>query len=315
MRVIAGRLANPFFGSDLLWPDDLSFDGIAIQGEHNVATGSYLFGTAGAFPLEEFNVDQRDKWLYALQVGGESAIGDHTLLRLGVASYHFVNVQGVRENDPPPTGARAGTVPYFTSQYPSNVRLKGNTLINLNDPSLTSAGAAPTWGLASKFRPINLTAQLDYRLSDTLAAGWSLDWVRNTGFDLADIQRRAGTTGLDGLVEKTSGLQSRWQIGSPALNLPGQWRLSAAVRRFERDAWIDAFTDTTWHLGGTNYKGWQIVGQYAIDNRAVLGLRLTSSRNLDDGQRTVNLKGETESGFSNAPLKIDVLQFDLSTRF
>ena len=90
----------------------------------------------------------------------------------------------------------------------------------------------------------------------------------------------------------------------------------AALRRFERDAWVDAFTDTTWHLGGTNYKGWQIVGQYAMDNRAVLGLRLTSSRNLDDGARTSNATtGAVESSFSNAPLKIDVLQLDLSTRF
>ena len=79
---------------------------------------------------------------------------------------------------------------------------------------------------------------------------------------------------------------------------------------------IDGFTDTTWHLGGTNYRGWQLVGQYAIDGRAVLGLRLTSSRNLDDGVRTVNATtGAVESSFSNAPLKIDVLQLDLDTRF
>ena len=312
-RLRAGRMDNPFFSSDLTWPDDLGFDGIAAQGELTLAPGAYAFAHAGIFPLQELGLD-RDRWLTGVQVGAQWAFNAHGTLRMGLAVYDFARVEGVRETTPPPGGERAGTEPYFSSQYPAGVRQKGNTLINLNDPTLTSAGAAPTWGLASKFRPINLTAQLDYRLSDTLAAGWSLDWVRNTGFDLADIQRRAGTTGLDGLVEKTTGLQSRWQIGSPALNLPGQWRISAAVRRFERDAWIDAFTDTTWHLGGTNYKGWQIVGQYAIDNRAVLGLRLTSSRNLDDGQRTVNLKGETESGFSNAPLKIDVLQFDLSTR-
>jgi len=307
MRVIAGRLPNPFFGSDLLWPDDLSFDGIALQGEHNVGTGAYVFGTAGAFPLEEFNVDQRDKWLYALQVGGESAIGDHTVLRLGAASYHFVNVQGVRENEPPPTGARAGTVPYFTSQYPSNLRLKGNTLINLNDPTST---AAPTWGLASRFRPINLTAALTMRHFDPMTVAMQLDWVHNGSFDLADIRQRAGAT-LDGLTEQTTGLQAKITVGSLQPAESGEWPLYGGLRSFERDAWIDGFTDTTWHLGGTNYKGWQLGGSYAFDRRTTLGFRVTSTRNLDDG--TVDAAGVPSA--SNNPLKIDVLQLDLSTRF
>jgi hypothetical protein len=307
VRVIAGRLANPFFGSDLLWPDDLSFDGVALQGEHNVGSGAFLFGTAGAFPLEEFNVDQRDKWLYALQVGGESAIGNHTMLRLGVASYHFVNVQGVRENEPPPTGARAGTVPYFTSQYPSNVRLKGNTLINLNDPTST---AAPTWGLASRFRPINLTAALTMRHFDPMTVAMQLDWVHNGSFDLADIRQRAGAS-LDGLNEQTTGFQAKLTVGSLQPAESGEWQVFGGIRNFERDAWIDGFTDTTWHLGGTNYKGWQLGGSYAFDRRTTLGLRVTSTRNLDDG--TVDSAGVPSA--SNNPLKIDVLQLDLNTRF
>ncbi|GCL62919.1 putative porin [Pseudaquabacterium pictum] len=312
MRLQAGRIGNPFFSSDLTWPDDIGFDGVAAQGELTLAPGAFAFAHAGVFALQELSLD-RDRWLTGLQVGAQWAFNAHGTLRLGVAMYDFARVEGVRETNPPPGGERAGTEPYFSSQYPAGVRQKGNTLINLNDPAST---AAPTWGLASKFRPINITAQLDYRLSDRLAMAWSLDWLRNTGFDLADIRRRAGTPAVDGLAEKTDGLQTRWQIGSPALNTAGQWRLSAALRRFERDAWLDAFTDTTWHLGGTNYKGWQLVGQYAIDSRAVLGLRLTSSRNLDDGVRTVNAaNGAVESSFSNAPLKIDVLQLDLSTRF
>jgi hypothetical protein len=312
MRLRAGRMANPFFSSDLTWPDDMGFDGIAAQGELTLAPGAYAFANAGVFPLQELSLD-RDRWLTGVQVGAQWAFNAHGVLRVGLAAYDFAHLEGVRETTPPPSGERAGTEPYFSSQYPAGVRQKGNTLINLNDPTST---AAPTWGLASKFRPINLTAQLDYRLSDTLAVGWSLDWVHNTGFDLADIRRRAGTNALDGLAAKTNGLQTRWQIGSPALDNPGQWRLAASLRRFERDAWVDAFTDTTWHLGGTNYKGWQIVGQYAIDNRAVLGLRLTSSRNLDDRLRSINAStGAEESSFSNAPLKIDVLQLDLSTRF
>jgi hypothetical protein len=307
LRLIAGRMANPFFGSDLIWPDDLSFDGVAIQGERWVGQSASVFGTVGAFPLEEFNVDSRDKWLYAVQIGGETEVAEKTTLKVGLATYHFVNVQGVRETAPPPTGPRAGTVPSFTSQYPASVRLKGNTLINLNDPTST---AAPTWGLASRFRPINLMSALTLNHFDPVALTMQLDWVRNGAFDVAEIEQRAGVP-LGELADRTTGVQAKVQLGVPQLAAAGQWQLFGAWRRFERDAWIDGFTDTTWHVGGTNYQGWQLGGHYAFDRRTSLGLRLTSTRNLDDGVRDA-------SGVplaSNNPLKIDVLQVDLNTRF
>lgn len=307
VRLIGGRMANPFFGSDLLWPDDLSFDGVALQADRWVAQGASVFGTVGAFPLEEFNVDTRDKWLYAFQIGGEAEVADKTMLRVGLASYHFVNVQGVRETEPPPTGPRAGTVPYFNSQYPANVRLKGNTLINLNDPTST---AAPTWGLASRFRPINLMTALTLSHYDPVSLTMQLDWVHNGAFDVADIEGRAGVPLAD-LAERNTGLQAKVQLGVPLLEQAGQWQLFGAWRRFERDAWIDGFTDTTWHVGGTNYQGWQLGGHYAFDRRTSLGFRLTSTRNLEDGVTDAN--GVPTA--SNNPLKIDVLQVDLNTRF
>ena len=313
VRVLAGRLPNPFYSSDLTWPDDLSFDGLAVQGDTNLGTGLTAYATAGVFPLEEFNLDRRDKWLYAAQAGADWAFSTHGSLKLGVAVYDFHRIEGVRESAPPPTGERAGTEPYQTSQYPSTLRLKGNSLINLNDPTST---AAPVWGLASKFRPLNVTAQVHWTGIDGLALNLGVDWLKNTGFKIADIRQRAGTSTVDDLAERTSGLQLRGQVGSPQLADRGDWQLSTAWRRFERDAWVDGFTDTTWHLGGTNYKGWQLGGHLAIDRRTVLGLRLTSTRQLDDGVRRINpTTGAVEANLSSAPLKIDVLQLDLSTRF
>jgi len=175
----------------------------------------------------------------------------------------------------------------------------------------------PVWGLASKFRPLNLSTGLVLRHLAPLELGINLDYVRNSGFDLADIKRRAAASGplMDSLAEKTTGTQLRLNLGHPSLSSAGQWSAFVALRRFERDAWIDGFTDTTWHLGGTNYKGWQIGGSYAFDRRASLGLRLTSSRNLDDGVRVKLGDGTTTGTLSSAWLKIDVLQLDLSARF
>jgi hypothetical protein len=313
MRLIGGRIANPFFGSDLLWPDDLAFDGLAIQGERNLESGLYAFATVGAFPLEEFNVDKRDKWLYAAQLGADWSFSDNGQLRVGVAVYDFSRVEGIRETDPAPAGARAGTVPYFGSQYPGTLRLKGNTLINLNDPTST---AAPTWGLASRFKPVNLTALVTLKHFDPVDIGIGLDWVHNSAFDIADIRRRAGTDAVNGLAARTTGLQAKLTVGSVKLSNPGDWLLSAGYRKFERDSWIDGFTDTTWHLGGTGYKGWQLGGQYAFDRRTTLALRATSTRSLDDGVRYVDpISGAARANLSSAPLKIDVLQIDLNSRF
>lgn len=315
LRFEGGRIANPFFGSDLIWPDDLSLDGVAMRAERDLASGLLAFATIGAFPLEEFSLGKRDKWLYGLQLGTDWAVTDRTQLRLGVAVYDFQNVEGVRESDPPPTGPRAGTVGYLLSQYPAAVRQKGNTLINLNDPTST---AAPVWGLASKFRPVNLSAAVTFGHFEPYQVGLSVDWVKNTGFDIEDIRRRAGTNAVDLVQPKTTGVQLRGVLGTPKLAERGDWQGFVALRKFERDAWIDAFTDTTWHLGGTNYKGFSLGGSYTLDRNTTFGARWTSTRNLDDGYRFLAVPGDPTSvsgNLSSAPLKIEVIQIEVQSRF
>ena len=309
LRLTAGRMAQPFFGTDLLWPDDLSLDGVAVAGDLTLASGLYLFATGGAFAIEELALSSRDKWLYGLQVGADWTISPSAQLRVGLAVYDFQQVEGVRANDPRPSGAAALTTPYQGSEYPRNLRQKGNTLINLNDATST---ASPVWGLASKFRPINLTAAMLIKSFDPTQLTLSLDWVKNSAFNLDDIFQRAGDPRVRDVLAKTTGLQARVQVGDAQLSERGRWQGFAALRKFERDAWIDGLTDTTWHTGGTNYQGWSLGGQYAFDRNTSLGLRWTSTRNLDDAVLNVTFPQGTLSG---APLKIDVLQVELSTRF
>jgi len=309
LRLFAGRMANPFFGTDLVWPDDLSLDGLAGQGELTLASGLYLFASAGAFALEELNLDRRDKWLFGLQVGADWAVDDATQLRVGLGLYDFHHIEGVRETAPRPTGAADGTVAYLGSAYPASVRAKGNTLINLNDPTST---ATPTWGLASKFRPVNLSTALTLRQLAPVQVLLTLDWVKNSAFDIEDIARRAGDARVREVLARTTGVQARVLFGSASLAERGHWQAFAALRKFERDAWVDGFTDTTWHGGGTNYKGFSVGGQYAFDRSTSLGLRWTSTRNLDDKVVSTTFPQGTLSG---APLKIDVLQLDLNARF
>lgn len=304
-RLEAGRMAVPFFGGDLLWPTDLSLDGVAARWQTTLATGVGGYVNAGAFPLQELALSNKDKWLYGLQLGTDWALDSYTQLRLGLAYYVFANIEGQRETQPAPTGALAGTTAYQSSQYPASARQRGNTLINLNDPTNTGA---PVWGLASKFRPINLSGGITFSQLDPYMLGVSFDYVRNTGFDLADIQRRAGVGAMT-LKEQTTGSQVRLQFGTARLAERGHWQGYVAFRRLQRDAWLDAFTDTTWNLGGTNYQGFTLGGTYAFDRASTVGLRYTSTRNLKDA---------TEQGLgylSSAPLKIDVIQVEVNTAF
>ncbi len=309
-----GRMPNPFYSTDLAWPDDLAFDGVAARLSHSVTPQRSLFATAGVFPLEELNLSTRDKWLIGAQVGGEIDLARGVQFKLGLAAYDFRHMAGQRESAPAPSGPRSGTTNYFASQYASGLRLKGNTLINLNDPTST---AAPTWGLASKFRPVNLTLGLQLDGVLPVPVGITLDLIHNTGFDLKDIEARAGVPLAD-LREKTNAAQARIQAGTTQLARRGDWQAFAAWRLVQRDAWVDGFTDTTWHLGGTNYKGWSLGGNVGLDKNFWLGARWTSTRNLDDGVRFLAVPGDPASlsgNLSSAPLKIDVFQLDLNARF
>ena len=122
-----------------------------------------------------------------------------------------------------------------------------------------------------------------------------------------------------GVVETNfAAFVQRVQAGTPKLARRGDWQAFATLRQVERDAWVDGFTDTTWHLGGTNYKGWSIGGNYGLDRNFWLGARWTSTRNLDDGVRFLAVPGDPTSlsgNLSSAPLRIDVFQLDLNVRF
>jgi hypothetical protein len=312
----AGRFANPFFGTDLTWPDDLNFDGVAVAYKPAISAGNSLFFTAGAFPLLEFETSTKDKWLYGTQVGGSFNLSPQTQMRVGLAAYKFSGIQGVPETTTPPGKgtAQAAAQPYLITEYKQGVRQKGNTLyrINQSDDSISD----PTvWGLASKFTPINLSAELKFTQFYPFNIRVSLDYVDNLGFDIDEIRKRTNL-GTDteplNLAKQTAAYQARVTIGADQVDKPGQWQSSLTFRRLERDAWVDAFTDTSWHLGGTNYQGWSLAGAYGIANHVSLGLRWFSTRSLPD---STPYGDSATPGLSHVPLKIDVLQIELNARF
>lgn len=304
----AGRFSSPFYGTDLTWPDDVNLDGLAVSYKPAFGAGQTMFMTAGVFPLQELEISGNDKWLYGAQLGLSLPIGQQTQFRAGLAMYDFQGVAGRQDTQLAPSAVNQSIYGYNLTEYPKSARQRGNTLIRLNNPNGINDGSASVWGLASRFRPLDLSADVTFLQFYPITVKGSLDIIKNFGFDLQDIRDRSGQSNLV-LSKQNTAVQAKVTVGAERIEKAGQWQSFLTFRRFERDAWLDAFTDTTWHLGGTNYQGWSLGGQYGIGPRTSLGARYTSTHNLSDSVVY------TPTLSNNATLKIDVFQLELNTRF
>jgi hypothetical protein len=120
------------------------------------------------------------------------------------------------------------------------------------------------------------------------------DIVKNIGFNRGEILRR---TGRD-IDPKTLGYQARLTVGRREMLTRNDWQVYAAYKYLERDAVLDAYTDSDFRMGGTDAKGYILGANWGIDKGTWLGLKWLSADPI-----------------SGPPLKIDVLQVDLNARF
>jgi hypothetical protein len=86
------------------------------------------------------------------------------------------------------------------------------------------------------------------------------------------------------------------------------WNTYIAYRYVDRDAVLDAFTDSVFHLGGTNAKGWVLGVNYGIAKNTWLNFRWYSTDIID----AVLSKGTTGKPL---PFSIDTAVLDLNARF
>lgn len=288
LAVTGGRMPNPFFSTDLVWDDDLNFDGAAltlnpwIRSEGNVKP----FFTVGAFPLQEVgttSIDNRarDKWLYAAQAGLDWKMGANTRWRMGLAYYDYSNIAATE--DPEFNGF------YDYAASVMKARQKGNTRFEVapqDQPGL--------YGLAADYSLVNLTATLDLAHFEPVHVILDGDVVKNVGYDAAKVNKLLGNT----VGAQTLGWQTKVTVGWPSVQNKGDWQVFLGYRHLERDAVLDAFADSDFHLGGTNSKGFFLGGLYGLDRNTWLSAKWLSADAID-GPR----------------LGIDVLQVDFNAKF
>jgi hypothetical protein len=81
---------------------------------------------------------------------------------------------------------------------------------------------------------------------------------------------------------------ARVAVGMPAMLLRGDWQATLAYRYLEADAVLDAMTDSDFHLGGTNNKGYVLGLQYALGRNNWVSARYLSSNEVSGPPLTVN---------------------------
>ncbi|MDP3213537.1 MAG: putative porin, partial [Deltaproteobacteria bacterium] len=297
-----GRLPNPFFSTDLVWDDDLNFDGVAVRyalGAKEPLREFKPFVTAGAFPLQTIEQNEltevKDKWLFAVQGGLEWQPSTRTRIKAGAAYYDYRNISGIRNPTPTANGQYDATAPGF--------RQKGNSLLVVDDDKDNDGNTTEinddVFGLAAEYQIANLTLVADFADFFPVHIIGSLDMARNLGFDEAEVSAKA-TAGnaASGYDLGADAYQFKLTIGYPKLVEQDEWQAFIGYRYVETDAVLDAFTDSDFHLGGTNAKGFMIGGQYAIYKNTWVAARWLSADEI-----------------TGLPLAIDVFQLDLNAKF
>ena len=286
LAIWGGRIPNPFLSTDLVWDSDLNFEGFAMQVDAPLFDERKLRGffNAGVFPLDEFEVNGESKWLYAAQVGIEHKPKADITWKMGVAYYDYDNITGVYNTTGIP-GATDWSAPKFQQ--------KGNTLYNINPYATTAAEEVPA--LASEFKELDITGELDLAFWYPVHVVLTGDYVKNIGFDKREVSERAGQDVPD---DNDYGYMARLMVGHRKVRDWGQWSTSLEYKYLRGDAVLDAFTDSDFHGGGTNAKGWILRGELGLRKNVWLGAKWISSDEI-----------------AGPPLAIDTLQIDINAAF
>lgn len=303
LSISGGRIANPWFSTDLVWSENLNFEGVAVtaQWPNSQADAFQPFATVGAFPIREDAPPKRNRWLYGAQIGAQWQANARTQLRFGLAQYIYKNIEGQVDTDYDLVN-KAGAS-YGQYEYGPGLRQKGNTLVGTNSPIDEADGiniSEVIFGLASKFKPLALTAAARFSHFSPYDLLVSAEYVTNLGYDEADILRRTGFP----VKGRKDGYQLKAAFGNGTVQNLGDWQASVGYRWIGSDAVLDAFTDSDLGLGGTNLQGLTLGLQYGVDRNATLGVRYLSAKQID------SFAIARDGKFS-----VDTIQVDFNVRF
>lgn len=337
-----GRMPNPFFSTNLLFDEDLAFDGVAARLNSGTMLGEDVRLTlrGGAFPLAfgdanllQFSDTKEDfpsRWLLSGQAQLDAKIGGIEV-RTAAAYHDFRKLQAqlsdICDIYSVPSEFRS-RVRCSTDNQRATFLRKGNSVFAIRDIFLlgpeapTSGPRSPQYfGLLFDYRVLDLNAQVRFPVTSEIGATASGNYLRNLGYKKRDTCRYFGQGDIDHgplnnvegsdllrpvcdpastnrFVGGNEGFQASLAVGHDKLGKRGSWQAEFGYRYLESDAVPDAFTDSDFHLGGTNAKGYFVGGKYSLFDGLTLGARWLSANEI-----------------TGDPYAIDVLFVDLEAKF
>lgn len=324
LSVQLGRFANPFTSSDLLYHQDLRFDGVEAElSGKPLGDDVTLSLRGGAFPFDvgdpnyptfEFNKPRApQKWLLVGQIEARADL-DGVKAQLSVGYHDFRRMQGKLS-----APCQTDQVSYCSTDYLQPLFLgKGNTLSPLRQ-ALTPLNPNDTTrqllGYTFKYRVLDVNSAISLALDDEIWARLSANYVRNLAFRQSDIcrfgvagrpynnnEQGTGTfcdpTNPARFAGGNTGYRFEARVGHPSLTKRGEWTVFGGYRYLESDAVLDSLNDRDFHLGGTNAKGYFIGGNFLVADGLQLGGRWMSANEI-----------------SGPKLAIDLLQLDVLVNF
>jgi len=307
LTLMGGRTPNPFFtgGSELVWDEDLSFEGAAATVRQRVGfadlsdeiggKGPAVFATAGIFPLQAQNpltgLTSLQKWMFGGQAGLDWGFNNQDSLKIGAAYYDYQGIKG-NQNKSNIDNSCADSSADVTASAPQYIQ-GGNSMVGLCTTGVGS-NVYQMYGLASSYQIVNINALYDFALFSPVHMRVSGDYAKNIGFNTANLNQ----SGIAGTYSGTNGWQVKFDFGWSKVDKPGNWSAFGAYRYVESDAVLSSYTDSDFHLGFTNVKGWMFGGNYGVMKNVWLTGRWMSADMI-----------------AGPAYSMDILQLDINTRF
>ncbi|CAD5373524.1 Outer membrane receptor for ferric coprogen and ferric-rhodotorulic acid [Rubrivivax sp. A210] len=309
--VSAGRIANPWFATDMVWSENLAFEGVAASFKLPARADRSLlpFATLGYFPVREDGRARPSRSISGVQVGAQWEASELTRVKMGLAMYRFSGFEGRIDGDiDPVTGATGPS--YGRYEYEAGLRQRGNTLFLTNNPlEWQFSDKNPKtpdkfrWGQLVRFKPLVATAAAEFSHFAPTFIGLSGEVVRNMDYSRSEVAARTGITLYD---VRIFGVAARATIGAQQVRNAGDWQFSLGYRWLGSDAVPDAFVDSDLGGGGTNVHGVTVGFNYGLARDTQLGLRVLSGRSISS---------PTAQSWFNDRYAVDSVQVDLNVRF
>lgn len=324
--VTAGRMPSPFLQTDLIFSPELNFDGVIGHGEFPFTDDVKGFVTAGAIPIQytsnnaptqafgDSKYGAGDKWMWATQLGFTWKLAEDVQWKAGLAYYFFNRMQGQLSA---PCAIYTGINYCSTDNTAPDYMQWGNTVFLLRDivpnPSSPDNYAQPQFvGLSYNYHIADLVNKLDFKVGET-PIELQAEYERNMAYhERAAFDRYANglgvpvnnyqgstTAGTNGTYKSGPvGWLLRGIIGTPQPMALNEWNIALGYKYLQPDAMLDGLTDQNFHLGGTNAKGFILTADYGIAPRTWLSARYFGAKQV-----------------YGPPFAIDVVQFEISTKF